>query len=53
VEDDICEDTVVDGKTKRQTSETPNMVKIIVSLCKSNKTAYHFLKFEVSMVVKT
>jgi hypothetical protein len=52
VEDEIYEDTVVHGKTRRQSSKTPNMVQIIVTLCKGSKTADHFLKFEVSMVVK-
>jgi hypothetical protein len=53
VEDEIYEDTVVHGKTKTQSSETPNMVQITVSLYKSSKTADHFLKCEVSIVVKT
>ena len=52
MEDKIYEDTVVHGKTRTQSSKTPNMVQIIVSLCKGSKTADNFLKFEVSMVVK-
>jgi hypothetical protein len=53
VEDEIYKDTVIHGKTNRQTSETPNMVQVIVSLCKSSKTADYFLKIEVYVVVKT
>jgi hypothetical protein len=53
VEDEIYKDMVIHGKTNRQTSETPNMVQVIATMCKSSKTAYHFQKIEVSVVVKT